>query len=448
VADRLPWLRPAIDGPTGPLIRAVSSVCRPLAIGTPDAYDEVIDQIGDAPMVFLGEATHGTHEFYAIRQQITKRLIEEKGFRAIAIEGDWPDAARVDAYLRTGAGTARSALSQFRAFPNWMWGNEDVLGFIDWLRAFNLRQSKSDRACGFYGLDLYSMYSSMEAVLEYLERQDPRAAETARERFACFEPIGNNMEVYAMLVNAGSIQSCAPEILRVLDELRQRRVAYAEKSPDYAFFDAEQNVLATQAAESFYRAMLRGDPDSWNVRDCYMFETFQRLRHHLGAETRFVVWAHNTHVGDYSKTEEEQHGFLNIGQLTRAKYADQVFLLGFGTYEGTVTAATAWGGPPEVKEVPPASPGTYEDILHQVGAERLFVPMQRLRATPAASLFDGRPERAIGVVYNPAYEHLGNYFKANLAEQFDGYIYVDRSSAVKPMWAALREIGRPTRRAA
>ncbi|HUX87311.1 MAG TPA: erythromycin esterase family protein [Chloroflexota bacterium] len=448
MADRLPWPRSAGDGPTGPMVRAVSSVCRPLTIGTPDAYNDVIEQIGDVPMVFLGEATHGTHEFYAIRQQITKRLIEEKGFRAIAIEGDWPDAARVDAYVRTGAGTARSALSQFRAFPNWMWGNQDVLSFIDWLRTFNLSATKGDRSCGFYGLDLYSMYSSMEAVLEYLERQDPKAAEYARERFACFEPISENMEIYALLVNAGSIQSCESEILRVLHDLRQRRVDYSEKSPDYAFFDAEQNVLATKAAENFYRAMLRGDPDSWNVRDCYMFETFQRLRQHLGEDTKIVVWAHNTHVGDYSKTEEHSQGYLNIGQLARERFDDGVFLLGFGTYEGTVTAATAWGGPPELKEVPPASPGTYEDLLHQIGIERLFVPTRQLRGTPAASLFDGRRERAIGVVYNPAYEHFGNYFKAALAEQFDGYIFVDRSSAVKPMWAALREAGRPTRRAA
>jgi len=448
VVDRSPWRRSADNGSIRPLIRSVSSVVHPLRSGIPGEYDEVIDLIGDASLVFLGEGTHGTHEFYAIRQQISKRLIQEKGFRAIAIEGDWPDAARVDAYVRTGLGTARAALSQFRAFPNWMWGNQDVLGFVDWLRAFNLSRPRDDRACGFYGLDLYSMYASMEAVLKYLERRDPQAAEAARERFACFEPIGENMEVYALLVHAGSIQSCEPEILRVLDNLRERRAEYAKHSPDWAFFDAEQNVLATKAAENFYRAMLRGDPDSWNVRDCYMFETLQRLRCHLGEEAKMIVWAHNTHVGDYSKTAEHNQGYLNIGQLTREHYGNQVFLLGFGTYHGTVTAASAWGGPPEMKDVPPASPGTYEDLLHQVGIDRLFVPMKQLRDTPAASLFDGRQERAIGVVYNPSYEHLGNYFKANLAEQFDGYIFVDRSSAVKPMWAALREVGRPTRRAA
>jgi erythromycin esterase-like protein len=437
----------ALD-PRPVLADAIRANAQPLGAGRPDELDPVLDLIGDAPLVFLGEGTHGTHEFYELRQQITRRLIEEKGFRAIAIEGDWPDAACVDQYVRGGSGTARAALSEFRSFPTWMWGNDDVLAFVRWLRHFNESRPAGEPRCGFYGLDLYSMFASMEAVIAYLERRDPAAAEVARQRFACFEPVSANMQVYAFLVHAGTIESCEKEVLAVLDDLRRRREALARQSKDYEFFSAEQNALLASAAESFYLAMLRGDPDSWNVRDRYMFDTLERLRTYLGAEAQIVIWAHNTHVGDYRATDQAREGYINIGQLARERFGAETVLVGFGTYEGTVTAATAWGGPPELKVVPPAAAGTYEDLFHQVGEPRFFLPLRSLRDRPAASVLDRRSERAIGVVYNPAFEHYGNYFAANLAEQFDGYVFVDRTTAVKPIWAALRVPGRPTRRAA
>lgn len=440
--------RPRSFDPRTPLIDAIRSVAQPLVAGRPDELDPILDLIGNASLVFLGEGTHGTHEFYELRHAITRRLIEEKGFRAVAIEGDWPNAARVDEFVRGGSGTSRAALGEFRAFPTWMWGNEDVLSFVRWLRGYNDSLRSAAQRCGFYGLDLYSMFASMEAVISFLERQDPAAAEEVRRRFACFEPVSANMQVYALLVHAGSIESCEPEVLAVLENLRKGREELARQSRDYAFFSAEQNALLTRAAENFYLAMLRGDPDSWNVRDCYMFETLRRLRDYLGSGTRIVVWAHNTHVGDYRATDQAEEGYLNLGQLAREHFRDDVFLLGFGTYHGTVTAATAWGGPPELKRVPPAAPGTYEDLFHQTGTPRLFLPLKSLRGQPVAGLLNRRQERAIGVVYNPAYEHYGNYFRANLVEQFDGYIFADRTSAVNPIWIALREPGRPTRHAA
>lgn len=448
MAGRSSSRRPDYLDPVAPLVDAIRAVAQPLEPERPDEFDQVLDLIGDVPLVMLGEGSHGTHEFYETRQRITQRLIAEKGFRAIAIEGDWPNAASVDRFVKGGFGTARSSLDAFKSYPTWMWGNQDVLGFVRWLRDFNQALPDGQPRCGFYGLDLYSMFSSMEAVISYLERVDPDAAEAARQRFACFEPVNANMQVYAMLVHAGGLQSCEKQVLAVLDDLRQRREDFARQSPDYAFFSAEQNVLLTKAAENFYLAMLRGDPDSWNVRDCYMFDTLQRLRGHLGADTKIVVWAHNTHVGDYRATEEASQGYVNLGQLSREHFGDQVFLLGFGTHRGTVTASTAWGGPPELKEVPPAMAGTYEDLFHQIGLPRLLLPLKNLRGQPAASLLDRRHERAIGVVYNPGYERFGNYFRANLADQFDSYIFVDRTSAVKPIWIGLRAAGEVTRRAA
>jgi erythromycin esterase-like protein len=448
VAEALRSRRPEFATPAMSLVHAIGSFVEPLEAARPDELDPVLDLIGDAPLVMLGEGTHGTHEFYDTRQRITQRLIEEKGFRAIGIEGDWPDAAQVDQFVKGGPGTARSSLGEFKSFPTWMWGNEDVVRFVRWLRDFNDRLPEGDRRCGFYGLDLYSMFSSMESVIAYLERRDPAAAEEARQRFACFEPVSANMQAYAFLVHAGAIESCEKEVLAVLEDLRKRREELARQSRDYAFFSAEQNVLLTKAAENFYLAMLRGDPDSWNVRDCYMFETLQRLRSYLGADTKIVVWAHNTHVGDYRATDQRAEGYLNIGQLAREHFGDQVFLLGFGTHHGTVTAATAWGGPPELKHVPPAIAGAYEDIFHQIGVPRFLLPLKNFRGQAAASFFNHRQERAIGVVYTPEYELHGNYFRADLVNQFDGYIFIDRTNAVKPIWIGLRAAGLPTRRAA
>jgi erythromycin esterase-like protein len=384
----------------------------------------------------LGEGTHGTAEFYRLRHSITQRLIQEKGFRLIAVEGDWPDAYQVNDFVRgRSEGTARDALAAFQRFPTWMWGNQDVLDFITWLRQYNDGLRDPARKVGFYGLDLYSLFASMEAVISYLERVDPESAEIARRQFACFEPYGPNMQAYAMLAGYHGLASCEKEVLAVLEDIRRRREQYLAKAPEIEHFYAEQSARLAAAAERYYRAMLRGDPDSWNVRDEYMFETLQRLLAHAGPDAKVVVWAHNTHVGDYRATGMHAEGYLNIGQLARERYGRQMVAVGFGTHRGTVTAADEWGGEPERKRVPPALADSYEDVFHRLGIPQFLLLLRDLPDQPMANLLRGpRRERAIGVVYNPALERFGNWFEARLPDQFDAYIFVDQTHAVQPLF--------------
>ena len=336
--------------------------------------------------------------------------------------------------MRGGPGTARVALTGFERFPTWMWANWEVLNFVEWLREYNDGVGEPSRKVGFYGLDLYSLFASMEAVLAYLERVDPEAAETARRRFACFEPYGANMEAYAVLAGYRGLASCEDDVLAVLHDLHRKREQYLQRAPETLQFYALQSARLAAGAERFYRAMLRGDPDSWNVRDQYMFETLQQLLEHFGPGCKAVVWEHNTHVGDYRATAMHDDGYLNVGQLVREYYGHQAIEVGFGTYRGTVTAADEWGGPAETKRVPPAMAGSYEDMFHQVGVPRFYLLLRDLPDEPEAVLLRGpRNERAIGVVYNPAFERFGNWFQAQLPGQFDAYIFVDQTRAVEPL---------------
>ena len=407
--------------------------------GDPSQYDALLDGIGDARIVLLGEATHGTHEFYRERAFITRRLIEEKGFAAVAVEADWPDAYRVNRFVR-GTGPdedAIEALADFGRFPTWMWRNADVLDFIGWLRTHNDAQPVDSRA-GFYGLDLYSLRASMQAVLAYLDKVDPDAARRARRRYGCFDQFGGEMQEYGYAATAGFHPSCEREVVTQLLELHRQRLEYASRDGRVAadeFFFAEQNARLVRDAERSYRIMFRGRADSWNLRDQHMVDTLNELVRFLDrtrAETRVVVWAHNSHLGDARATEMGETGELNVGQLVRQQYGAKAVLVGFTTYSGTVTAASEWDGPAHRKAVRPALAGSYERLFHDARISRFLLPL-RTDLELASALAAPRLERAIGVLYLPASERASHYFHARLSEQFDYLVHIDETRAVEPL---------------
>ena len=410
---------------------------RPLT-GRADDYDSLLEVIGDTQFVLLGEASHGTHEFYFERARITRRLIEEKGFRIVAVEADWPDAYRVDRYVR-GMGSdaeAVDALGDFKRFPAWMWRNADVLEFVGWLRKHNDEVPEDDRV-GFYGLDLYSLHASIEAILAYLERVDPAAAARARERYACFDHARDDSAAYGYAAAAGLRPSCEDEVVAQLLDLRRRATEYARQDGRVAaeaFFAAEQNARLVQNAEQYYRTMFRGRDESWNLRDSHMAETLDALvarfdRPHRRAKA--IVWAHNSHLGDARATAMGARGELNLGQLVRERHGHAATLVGFTTSHGTVTAASDWGGPAERKRVRPALPGSYEAVFHETGPSAFVLALRK--PTVADALAGPRLERAIGVIYLPRTERASHYFRAVLPEQFDAVILIDETRAVAPL---------------
>jgi erythromycin esterase-like protein len=403
-------------------------------------FDPLLALIGDAHVVLLGEASHGTHEFYRIRGEITKRLIREKGFTAVAVEADWPDAYRVNRYVRgrLDDSDATDALGGFSRFPQWMWRNADVLDFIGWLREHNDQVAHEAGKAGFYGLDLYSLHASMGAVLEYLRVVDPEAAARARERYACFDHFGGDPQVYGQATTLGLSPSCEREVLGQLVELRASAAEYARRdgrvAADARFF-AEQNAQVVANAESYYREMFRSRVGSWNIRDTHMAETLDALRGFLetqGTGTRVVVWAHNSHLGDARATEMGRHGEHNVGQLVRQQHGTDAVLVGFTTFDGTVTAARDWDAPAERRTVRPALAASYEALLHEVVGGNAFLDLR----TPGGArelLSDPRLERAIGVIYRPESERASHYFQARLPRQFDAVMHYDHSRAVEPL---------------
>lgn len=418
--------------PTTPYAEWIQSHARPLH-GAPQDFDAVLDLIGEARIVMLGEATHGTAEFYATRARLTQRLIEDRGFTFVAIEGDWPDASRVNRYVRGGPGTPLDALAGFKRFPTWMWRNTIVLSFVEWLRRYNDRRSFSRPAVGFYGLDLYSLHASMEAVVGFLDRVDPHAAELARRRFACFEPFGEDTQQYALSAHFLST-SCEDEVVAMLVDLMRRRARYAELTSAEETFEAELNAIAVLDAERYYRQMVQGGAVTWNLRDRHMVDTLERLLIQLGSDSKAILWEHNTHIGDFRATYESATGHVNVGQLVREQFGDRSVAVGFGTYRGTVTAASRWDGPAEFKRVPPARPGSYEAMFHDAGLPACYLGMKRLLKWEAdAWLFQTRDERAIGVVYDPLREAIGNYVPSRLADRYDAYFYFDETLAVEPL---------------
>ncbi|HUK90795.1 MAG TPA: erythromycin esterase family protein [Blastocatellia bacterium] len=407
--------------------------------GADEDYDKLMELVGDAKFVLIGEASHGTHEFYRERARITKRLIREKGFTAVAVEADWPDAYRIGQYVRGEGkdGDAVEALAGFKRFPAWMWRNAEVLDFVGWLRAHNDNLSPSATKAGFYGLDLYSLHASIDAVLTYLDAVDPIAAANARRRYACFDHYGPSPEEYGRSTRLGVRGACEQEVISQLVDLRRRAFEYARRDGRVAadsFFNAEQNARLIRNAEAYYRAMFLSSVGSWNLRDRHMAETLDSLFVYLrGADrgSKIVVWAHNSHLGDARATEMGSMGELNLGQLVRERHGNDCFLIGFTTFSGTVTAASNWGGPAERKAVRPALRGSYEDLFHEVG-RRFLIPL--CAPGPARSgLHNPQLERAIGVIYRPETERQSHYFHAMLSEQFDAVIHFDSTRAVEPL---------------
>ena len=413
----------------------------PKGIPPREALEELI---GDARVVLIGESSHGTHEFYEARAAITKWLIEEKGFCAVAVEADWPDAYRVNRYVR-GLGedeSADMALSGFERFPAWMWRNTVVRDFVDWLRIRNRRHKSNGRSqAGFYGLDLYSLHRSMQEVITYLENIDPKAAARARERYACFDHTSaDDGQAYGFAAAFGAGPSCENQAIEQLVEIQRNALAYARRDGLLAedeLFYAHQNAQTVHNAEVYYRAMFSGRVTSWNLRDKHMAQTLDALlkhldRHHDVPSARIVVWAHNSHVGDARATEVWADGQLTLGQLARQRYGAQSRLIGFSTYVGTVTAASEWGGVAERKAVRPALNGSIEELLHETG-EGDFLVSARINPGVADPLSAIRLGRAIGVIYRPETERQSHYFHVRPADQFDAMIHIDKTRALEPL---------------
>ena len=424
----------------GRLAGSFASAARPMT-GSPEDLDPVLERIGDAGCVLLGEATHGTHEFYALRAELTRRLIVERGFAAVAVEADWADAYRVNRWVRwlSRDAHAEQALDDFRRFPTWTWRNRDMVGFIDWLRQHNLARAASERV-GFYGLDVYGLQASIRAVLDYLDAVDPEAAARARYRYGCFEHFGEDAQAYGYAASFGLTPDCERQAVEQLVELATRRgeVPHGDGlAAEDAQFHAEQNARVVKNAEAYYRTMFEGRVSSWNLRDTHMADTLDSLRDHLRGQSRaakVVVWAHNSHVGDARATELGEAGELTLGQLARQRHAD-ARLIGFTTYEGTVIAAGDWGAPAQVMTVRPALAGSYEALLHHVDHPAFFLDLSA--ATLRDNLGGRRLERAVGVIYAPRTERISHYFHADLFGQLDALIHVDRTRAVQPLerWA-------------
>jgi erythromycin esterase-like protein len=405
-----------------------------------DTFGAAFERFGDAKVVLLGEATHGTSEFYRARAAITRQLITRHGFNVVAVEADWPDAARIDSYVRHHA-SRPGRHEAFNRFPTWMWRNEEVLAFIDWLRAHN-DGLQADRRTSFRGLDVYSLGASIDAVLDYLDRADPSRAEEARRRYACLTPWQGDPASYGRAVMLGVEDDCEDEaIAQLRDLLGSRLDDLAEDGEGY--FDAAQNARIVRAAEQYYRVMYRGSRESWNLRDRHMFDTLQYVLAHTGADAKAVVWAHNSHIGNAGATSMGWQGEFNIGELCRTGYADDAVLIGFGTDRGTVMAASDWNGPASVKTVLPARDDSYEYAFRHAGLARSLTEWRGPRHRDLAdALRQPMLERAIGVIYRPDTELSSHYFQAVLAEQFDAYVWFEETKAVTPL-AAARPVGVP-----
>jgi len=418
------------------LAERVARVHRPLRNDAD--LDPLIDRLRDARVVLLGEASHGTSEFYGWRHRISRRLIEEHGFGFIAVEGDWPDCWEVDRYVRgrPGAGpNADAVLHAFRRWPTWMWANREVVALAEWMHDHN-RELEPERRVGFFGLDVYSLWESMEAVLDYLEDVDADAARRARDAYGCFDPYGGDAQEYAFSTRFVP-DSCEEEVVSILTEIRQRALQQREgtRGADEGdgVFNAEQNALVAKNAERYYRAMVRGGPDSWNLRDLHMMETLERLLEQRGDASRAIVWEHNTHIGDARATDMAAAGMLNVGQLARERWGERAPLVGFSSHRGSVIAGRWWGAPMERMEVPPARQGSWEHVLHDaVGRDALLLSPELLDGDRGEAL-ERRGHRAIGVVYKPAEERFGNYVPTVLPRRYDALLHIDESHALSPL---------------
>ena len=420
------------------LANRVGERSRPLE-GMED-LDPLLERIDGARCVLLGEASHGTSEYYRWRARISERLIREKSFSFVAVEGDWPDCYRVNRYVKDypdSGVSAREVLHAFEKWPTWMWANEEIVELVEWLQRHNDGLPERDKV-GFYGLDVYSLWESLEGIIGYLERVDPDAVEAAQRAYRCFEPYGEDAQEYAR-ATAFVPTSCEDEVMSLLLELRRRIPRYLG-DPE-ARFDAEQNALVARGAEAYYRAMVHGGASSWNVRDRHMAETLERLMRHHGPEAKAIVWEHNTHIGDARYTDMADFGMVNVGQLVREwRGEEDVLLVGLGAHRGGVIAATEWGAPMRHMQVPPAREGSWEDVFHRAGEEDKLLVFTNLEEN---ELFEPREHRAIGVVYDPARERYGNYVPTVLPRRYDAFLYLDETRALQPLHVRPREDGEP-----
>jgi erythromycin esterase len=406
-------------------VKDIERDSHPLA--TSQDLDPIIESVGDARYVLLGEASHGTHEYYTWRTAISRRLIEEKGFSFIAVEGDWPDCYKINRFVKGhGEAGSQKVLKSFRRWPTWMWANWEVAALVEWMRQHNATLSAGNKV-GFYGLDVYSLSESMELIVSYLEKADPHAAKIAREAYRCFEPYGRGQN-YAQALSRLSA-TCREEALNVLQEVRQRSHHYDHDLE--AALNTEMNAQVVANAERYYRAMVSFGDQSWNVRDTHMVQTLDSLMRFHREKAKAIVWEHNTHIGDARFTEMRDDGLINVGQLVREKYEkDGVFIVGFASYEGTVIAARIWGGQMENMRVPPAIKGSVEEILHRGSTANRVILLCDDKLNPQFDSYLGH--RAIGVVYRPEAER-GNYVSTLLPSRYDAVIYLDQSAAVHPL---------------
>ena len=415
----------------GALAAAISKASEKFASIESAHLGPMLARIGESRVVLLGEASHGTSEFYRMRARITRALIEKKGFSFVAIEGDWPDAARIDNYVRHGK-VAPAEWMAFARFPTWMWRNREVREFVDWLRGHNANAKPAARVA-FHGLDLYSLYNSIQVVLDYLETVDPKTAEVARQRYGCLTPWQSDPTVYGHATLTGQYHTCEKEVTSMLTDLLRKRGAYTEYDGE-RFMDAVQNARLVANAERYYRVMYYGSRASWNLRDSHMFETLKNLLSHHGTGSKAIVWAHNSHIGDSAATEMSARDEYNIGHLCREQFGDACYSIGFGTHRGTVAAASNWEEPMQVKTVRASLAGSYERLCHETGDPRFLLPLRGLsRSSQIAGLMQPKLERAIGVIYRPETELQSHYFEAVLPRQFDEYVWFDETCAVTPL---------------
>ncbi len=393
--------------------------------------DNLMERIGDSRLILLGEASHGTAEFYDMRARITQELIENKGVTIIAVEADWPDAASIDHYIHGSSPDPFLKSQPFSRFPTWMWANHSVLNFTSWLKTHNDNFQDPDQQVGFYGLDLYSLYTSIEVILHYLDKVDPQTAEVARLRYGCLMPWASDPSMYSRVTITKQYRECEAEVLATLKDLHNKRMEYSRADGE-RFFDAEQNARVVSNAERYYRTMYFAENNSWNQRDQHMFETLQSVLAFRGPDAKAVIREHNSHIGDARATEMSARGELNVGQLVRQEYGDAAYLIGFGTDHGSVAAASEWGGPMEIKQVQPSHRDSYEGVCHEVNADNFLLPLREpLKEITREKLLQERLERAIGVIYRPETELQSHYFYASLPHQFDEYIWFDETRAVE-----------------
>jgi erythromycin esterase-like protein len=397
-----------------------------------DDLAPLMKRIGDARIVMLGEASHGTSEYYSWRAYITQRLIKEKGFNLIAVEGDWPDCYRLNRYIKNYSGAGKNAfevLKEFNRWPTWMWANWEIVALAEWLYQFN-KDLPANKKVGFYGLDVYSLWESMESILQYLRKTDPGALKVAEEAYRCFEPYRKEEGTSYARALQFVPELCQNEVVDLLKAIREKLPQY---NTDYEnVFSAEQNALVMVNAEKYYRAMIEGGPHSWNVRDRHMADTMERLLKFHGENSRIIIWEHNTHIGDARATDMADEGMYNIGELARLQHhVKGVVLVGFGSYKGTVVAGRSWGAMMQYMNMPEARKGSWEYFLHKEGAKNKLLLMDDFMNDVFMENHIGH--RAIGVVYNPEHEKYGNYVPTILPMRYDAFIYIDETNGVHPL---------------